>query len=381
MISYMKRDSRLSTVLHALLHMAEQDGPVTSAALAQCLGTNPVVVRRTMAHLRQAGLVVSDRGHAGGWRIAADPSAVTMRQLYDALGAPAVFAMGHRHVTPDCLVERAINAVLGTAFAETEAVLLERFSAITLTDLLQCLPNQEAEPPQPQPAVPSRPSAPFSDPVAVSTYAERTARIVPGLQDLHRMAAVLLAERAPAAARVLVLGAGGGLELKAFAGLQPAWRFDGVDPSAEMLQLARDTLGPLAARVRFHEGFIDDAPMGPFDAAVCLLTLHFLPAAERRQTLAALQRRLKPGAPLVLAHHSFPDDGSAHDTWLARSAAYAAATGVPAAQAKNSIAAMRARLPVLSPQQDVALLREAGFVQVELFYCAFTFRGWVAYTP
>lgn len=47
-ISYMKRDSRLSSVLHALLHMAEQEEPMTSDALARCLGTNPVVVRRTM---------------------------------------------------------------------------------------------------------------------------------------------------------------------------------------------------------------------------------------------------------------------------------------------------------------------------------------------
>ncbi|KCB46933.1 hypothetical protein [Bordetella hinzii] len=42
----------------------------------------------------------------------------------------------------------------------------------------------------------------FSDPAAVSGYAERTARIVPGLCDLHRMAGVLLAECAPADARI-----------------------------------------------------------------------------------------------------------------------------------------------------------------------------------
>lgn len=117
---------------------------------------------------------------------------------------------------------------------------------------------------------------PFSDPSLVANYAEKTARIVPGLRDLHKMASVLLAERAPAKARVLVLGAGGGLELKAFADMQPNWYFDGVDPSAQMLQLARTTLGPLASRVRFHEGYIDSAPEGPFDAATCILTLHFL---------------------------------------------------------------------------------------------------------
>lgn len=222
---------------------------------------------------------------------------------------------------------------------------------------------------------------PFSDPTHVLRYAEKTARIVPGVQDLHKMASVLMAERAPVDARVLVLGAGGGLELKAFAELQPHWQFDGVDPSAEMLDLARTTLGALTSRVRFHEGYIDTAPEGPFDAATCLLTLHFLPAAERRETLAQIHRRLRPGAPFVVAHHSFPDNGPEQDRWLARNAAFAIASGVPAAQAESSIAAIKERLPVLSPEQDVALLYEAGFSNVELFYAGLTFKGWTAFKP
>ena len=131
----MKHDSRLSSVLHALLHMAEHDGPMTSEVLGQCLGTNPVVVRRTMGLLREAGLVTSDRGHAGGWRISADLSTVTLRQLHEALGEPAVFALGNRHERPQCLVEQSVNAALDGAFAEAEALLLERFSEITLATL------------------------------------------------------------------------------------------------------------------------------------------------------------------------------------------------------------------------------------------------------
>src|SRR5690606_22337503 len=103
----MKRDSRLSSVLHALLHMAEQGGFATSETLARCLRTNPVVVRRTMGYLRRAGLVTSDRGHAGGWRIQADLASVTLRQLHEALGEPAMFAIGNRHENPECLVEQS----------------------------------------------------------------------------------------------------------------------------------------------------------------------------------------------------------------------------------------------------------------------------------
>lgn len=96
----------------------------------------------------------------------------------------------------------------------------------------------------------------FSGPTVVSSYAENATRMEPSLRDLPKMVGVLLAECAPADPRILVLGAGGGLELKGFAEMQPDWRFDGVDPSAEMLQLAHTTLGPLASRARLHEGYI-----------------------------------------------------------------------------------------------------------------------------
>lgn len=206
-------------------------------------------------------------------------------------------------------------------------------------------------------------------------------RLVPGFHHLQTMAALLLAERVRDDARLLILGAGGGLELKVFAELQPGWSFDGVDPSAEMLGLAKRTLGPLVSRVRLHEGTIHGAPEGPFDGATCLLTLHFLSADERLRTLAEVRRRLKPGAPFVVAHHSFPRAVGEKALWLARYAAFATASGVPASQARRAAAAIGERLPVLSPEEDEALLREAGFRDVALFYAGFTFKGWVAYAP
>ena len=220
---------------------------------------------------------------------------------------------------------------------------------------------------------------PFSDPDSVARYAEGPIRQVPGFLALQQMARLLLAERVQDDGHVLVLGAGGGLELKAFAEAQRGWRFCGVDPSAEMLGLAERTLGPLGSRVDLCQGYIDSAPSGPFDAATCLLTLHFIPEQERRRTLIELHRRLKPGAPLVVAHHSFPQQDGDKAKWLARYVAFAFDSGVPASNAGNAIKAMSERLPLLSPEQDEALLKEAGFVDVALFYAAFTFRGWVAY--
>ncbi len=134
-ICYMKKDSRLSAVLHALLHMAERNEPMTSDELALCLGTNPVVVRRTMGLLREAGLVASARGHSGGWHIKADLAKVSLLQLHEALGEPALFAMGNRHEDPACLVEQAVNAALDDTFQQAEALLLARFASVSLGDL------------------------------------------------------------------------------------------------------------------------------------------------------------------------------------------------------------------------------------------------------
>ena len=131
----MRRDSRLSGVLHVLLHMAEVDGPITSETMAKTMATNPVVVRRIMAGLRDAGLVRSEKGHGGGWTIERDLAAITLRDVYLALDSPTLFAMGNRTEAPGCLVEAAVNAALDGAFRDAETLLLDRFAGVTLAKL------------------------------------------------------------------------------------------------------------------------------------------------------------------------------------------------------------------------------------------------------
>jgi DNA-binding IscR family transcriptional regulator len=131
----MRRDSRLSGVLHVLMHMAEHKGPVTSEVLAKAMNTNPVVVRRIMAGLRDDGYVRSEKGHGGGWVLARDLSKITLRDIYDALGCPSLFAMGNRTEAPGCLVEQAVNAALDNAFHDAEALLLSRLGGVSLAML------------------------------------------------------------------------------------------------------------------------------------------------------------------------------------------------------------------------------------------------------
>ena len=131
----MKRGSKLSGMLHILLHMAEQAGPVTSEVLAGAMRTNPVVIRRTLAGLRDAGYVQSEKGHGGGWVLACDLSRVSLRDIYAALGCPPLIAIGNRTEAPGCLVEQAVNAALDRAFHEAEALLLARLGNVTLAAL------------------------------------------------------------------------------------------------------------------------------------------------------------------------------------------------------------------------------------------------------
>ncbi len=132
----MRSDSRLSRMLHVLLHMARHDQPFTSEQISKMLNTNPVVVRRTMTGLRKAGYVSSEKGHGGGWTIACDLKLVTLLDIHKAVGGPRIFAIGRDHDNPQCAVERVVNAALDDALHQAEALLLAKLGAIALADLV-----------------------------------------------------------------------------------------------------------------------------------------------------------------------------------------------------------------------------------------------------
>lgn len=135
MSSYMRRNERLSVALHVLLHMGERpEQPMTSEEMAACVGTNPVVIRRTFAGLREAGIVTSVKGHGGGWRLARPPAAVSLAEIQHAL-SERVVSLTSAEVPPRCLVLRAVVDVLDDAVHEAERVLDRRLSTFTLADL------------------------------------------------------------------------------------------------------------------------------------------------------------------------------------------------------------------------------------------------------
>lgn len=131
----MNRDNRLSSVLHAILHVAENEGPMTSDALAVCMHTNPVVVRRTMAGLREAGIVAATKGHGGGWTLARPLQDTSLLDVHVALGSPDLFGFGRDGEHAVCLLEQAVDAALDAERREAETRLLTRMKDIKLSHL------------------------------------------------------------------------------------------------------------------------------------------------------------------------------------------------------------------------------------------------------
>lgn len=131
----MRRDSRLSRMLHVLIHMDRHTKRMTSDKIAQMLGTNPVVVRRTMAGLRKRGYVRSEKGHGGGWELARPLTDVSLLDIYEAIGAPPLFAIGPSLDRPDCLVEQAVDGALDETLRQAETMLRQRLGDITVADV------------------------------------------------------------------------------------------------------------------------------------------------------------------------------------------------------------------------------------------------------
>ena len=131
----MNLDSRLSRVLHILLHLVNEDKPMSSQHFATMLGTQSAVIRRTMTGLNKAGYIRSTKGKNGGWSISCNLESVTLLDIYQALGEPKVFSIGFDNHNPNCIVEKSVNTTLNEALKEAEKLLLKRLSQVTLASL------------------------------------------------------------------------------------------------------------------------------------------------------------------------------------------------------------------------------------------------------
>jgi Rrf2 family protein len=112
----------------------EPDRVRTSADIAEHAGTNPVVVRRVLGRLKDVGLLTSEKGHAGGWRLARAPESITLADVYLALDESLVASAGEADA-PDCSVEHALHRRVADVLEDVEKSLIRRLSETTIVEV------------------------------------------------------------------------------------------------------------------------------------------------------------------------------------------------------------------------------------------------------
>ncbi len=147
----MQTNSQFAVSIHVLSLLAcYPEEPLTSEILARSVTTNPVVIRRILGSLRRAGLVTSQPGNGGGWRLAKDPSSIPLHEAYAAVQQGSCFALAPKPPNEKCVVGCSLQSVLREVFDEAETAMKSQLSTCTLQDIVRKV--QECAPTQPDSA-------------------------------------------------------------------------------------------------------------------------------------------------------------------------------------------------------------------------------------
>ena len=210
-------------------------------------------------------------------------------------------------------------------------------------------------------------------------------KAIPGYEALHNMTQALLQLSLPKAARLLVVGSGTGMESINFCTKNPQWLITGVDPSAEMMAIAREQLrqNNLLAKVDLHTGYVSDLPKTSLmDAATLILVMHFVPDdGSKLALLKAIAKRLKPNAEFILAdlhgNESTPYFDKLRQAWQHLYFSQLDQDALVEAKSKFS-ASITSSIHFVPETRIIELLKLAGFTEITKFYNAFLFGGWTA---
>lgn len=135
-------NSRFAVGVHAMaLALIAQEmrkgKPVTSGAIAAMVGVHPVHVRRVLGALREAGLVESQPGPAGGWELARDPNEISLYDIYFALEPELPFEMPTRSPDACCRFAPNLPQALAGALDNAKQALADYLRSVTLESMLE----------------------------------------------------------------------------------------------------------------------------------------------------------------------------------------------------------------------------------------------------
>ncbi|MFE2111187.1 RrF2 family transcriptional regulator [Kitasatospora sp. NPDC059463] len=133
----MSISSRSAVAIHALTLLGRWSRSLTSAEIAESLAGNPVLMRRILGSLRDAGLVVSTEGRNGGWSLARPARDITLHDVYAAVEAGPVFARHPHPPSAECEVGRNMQSLLEAEFQDAELAMKERLARTTIAHLVR----------------------------------------------------------------------------------------------------------------------------------------------------------------------------------------------------------------------------------------------------
>lgn len=93
-----------------------------------------MVVRRVLGRLREAGLLTSEKGHSGGWKLAQPPQKITFADVYLALGESLIAADDHESAL-SCEVEHSLHRRVSSVMNELEEGLIAKLGETTISEL------------------------------------------------------------------------------------------------------------------------------------------------------------------------------------------------------------------------------------------------------
>ena len=136
----MKKSSRFVVAAHVLALLAYGKGDaMTSEYIAGSVNTNPVVIRRILAMLARAGLVVTQEGAGGGVRLAKPAKEIDLRTVHAAVESETIFALHPQPPNPACPVGSTIQAALEPTLDAAAEAVLTSLANTTLADVVRRL--------------------------------------------------------------------------------------------------------------------------------------------------------------------------------------------------------------------------------------------------
>lgn len=131
--------SRVAVAVHVLAYMAwKRSEAQTSERIASSVNTNPVVVRRIMGALRNAGMVNVQPGVGGGATLARDPSDISLLDVYRAVeDGDELFSLHPSEPARNCNVGGHIRDVLRPIFCRAHRAVEGVLAEVSIADVGQ----------------------------------------------------------------------------------------------------------------------------------------------------------------------------------------------------------------------------------------------------